>query len=364
MAAKFRFLIDTGASVSVVQSVIYNALWRDIVPLYYSPQIIETVNGENAVNGEIYVDLDFQKFILQGQRFLVTHCAEYDGILGRDFLRSARAVVDVNKHTMICHERFIIKLDFDVKQWACDEIYDFIQEQQNSNRPSQRNNNKGGATNKAEDNLSNGVPVIPAERKVHVIEDVQLEPFSEKIIPGVASLKPVEGQDYIVENLPFFSEKQKVICASIVTIINRQQVPCRILNPSGERVTLYAGTNVASIDEVTVIEEVPIIQMQTKPQEKLEVDLTDSDLNDQQQAQLQRLFREYGDIFAVDQSELGRTSIIKHHIDIENYVPIGSKPYRASHEDGKKIKEHIKDMLEQDVIRESTSPYSFPVILV
>ena len=141
---KFKFLIDTGAAVSILDSAVYNVIYKDLVPLYHSEQIIETVNGENSVEGEICSDLDFKKFKLQGQKFLVTQCGEYDGILGRDFLRSVKAVIDITDHSMICYGRFKIKLDIGINQWRDRSMYNFIQKKHSNRRTPKRNKNKIG----------------------------------------------------------------------------------------------------------------------------------------------------------------------------------------------------------------------------
>ena len=363
--AKFRFLIDTGASISIVHPAIYQALWQEIVPMYYSSQRIETVSGGNTVEGEVYVDLDFKSFILEGQKLLLTYCGEYDGILGRDFLRSVKAIINIQENTMLCHGKFKIPLDFNVKEWVSNEIFDFIAEREAKEIKAREVKTQNESNSEKE--TDNKQPVkelnIPAERKVHIMQDVELEPFSETLMPGTTAIKPVENQDYVIENLQQFTDKYSVMCATAVTKLHNHQVPCRLLNPTAERITLYAGTNVASIEEAEVDEKV-VMHMNTKPLKKLDIDLTKSDLNEQQQETLQRLFKKYRDVFAVDQSELEHTNIIEHHIDLEHNRPIRSKPYRASPQDRQKIKDHIEEMLEQGVIRESTSAYSFPVVLV
>ncbi|UYV60625.1 hypothetical protein LAZ67_1001700, partial [Cordylochernes scorpioides] len=54
----------------------------------------------------------------------------------------------------------------------------------------------------------------------------------------------------------------------------------------------------------------------------------------------------------------------KHRIETENAKPIKHKPYRVSPKERDIIKEQIQDMLQEGVIRASSSPWAFPVILV
>ncbi|UYV80241.1 K02A2.6-like [Cordylochernes scorpioides] len=77
--------------------------------------------------------------------------------------------------------------------------------------------------------------------------------------------------------------------------------------------------------------------------------------------QLKQVLEKYADLFS---SGLGRSNLAKHRIDTEGAKPIKHKPYRVSAKEQEIIKEQIDEMLRDGIIRPSSSPWSFPVILV
>ena len=73
----------------------------------------------------------------------------------------------------------------------------------------------------------------------------------------------------------------------------------------------------------------------------------------------------YSDIFSTHLYDLGRTSLIDHHTDVQNSVPIRQRPYRVAPKHQSDITNHIQDMLDHDIIiRPSVSPWSSPILLV
>ncbi|UYV78663.1 hypothetical protein LAZ67_16002321, partial [Cordylochernes scorpioides] len=85
------------------------------------------------------------------------------------------------------------------------------------------------------------------------------------------------------------------------------------------------------------------------------------DLTLSQKNELRQVLSKYSDLFS---SKLGKTNLAKHRIDTENAKPIKHKPYRVSPKERDIIKEQIQDMLQEGVIRASSGPWAFPVILV
>ncbi|UYV63821.1 hypothetical protein LAZ67_2005754 [Cordylochernes scorpioides] len=71
-----------------------------------------------------------------------------------------------------------------------------------------------------------------------------------------------------------------------------------------------------------------------------------------------------GIVYYLFSSKLGRTNLAKHSIDTENVKPIKHKRYRVSPKERNIINEQIQYMLKEGVIRPSSSPWAFPVILV
>jgi len=72
----------------------------------------------------------------------------------------------------------------------------------------------------------------------------------------------------------------------------------------------------------------------------------------------------FKDTFAWSISDLGRTHLVKHQIETTDNVPVVSRPYRVSHTERKIINSQVEEMLENEIIRKSVSPYSSPVVLV
>ena len=70
------------------------------------------------------------------------------------------------------------------------------------------------------------------------------------------------------------------------------------------------------------------------------------------------------DLFACNLKELGQISKGEHTIITEDVYPIKKNVYRTSPKENEFIKSEIDEMLKQDLIKPSTSPWSFPVVVV
>ena len=79
---------------------------------------------------------------------------------------------------------------------------------------------------------------------------------------------------------------------------------------------------------------------------------------------LYSLLCKYSCVFAKSNHDLGSTDVIKHQIDVQGHPPLKARPYRVAESQRKIIESHIDKMLSSGVIKQSTSPWSSPVVLV
>ena len=76
------------------------------------------------------------------------------------------------------------------------------------------------------------------------------------------------------------------------------------------------------------------------------------------------LILEYHDMFALDDSELGVTQLAQHWIDREDEPLIHQYACQMPYSVRGHVDDLVQGMLQQEVIRPSTSPWASPVVLV
>lgn len=85
------------------------------------------------------------------------------------------------------------------------------------------------------------------------------------------------------------------------------------------------------------------------------------DLSNGENEQLLQLLQSYSGIFS---DVPGKTDVIEHTIQLTDNKPISSRPYPLPYAVRENLKEEIADMLQLGVIRESSSPYASPIVIV
>lgn len=93
---------------------------------------------------------------------------------------------------------------------------------------------------------------------------------------------------------------------------------------------------------------------------KLRLDHT----NEEEHEKIYRLCEEFKDIFYCDQIPLTFTNSVKHHIRTKNEDPIYVKPYRQAPFVQNEINRQVDQLIKDNVIQESHSPWNAPVHLV
>ena len=88
------------------------------------------------------------------------------------------------------------------------------------------------------------------------------------------------------------------------------------------------------------------------------------ELSQPQITQAQALFAQYSSIFSRNDRDLGCTSLIAHEIPLLDDVPVRQPYRRIPPSQYETVKAHIQQLLDSKVIRESSSPYSSPIVLV
>ena len=230
-------------------------------------------------------------------------------------------------------------------------------------------------------------------------EDITIFPHTEK--------KCFLKTEAIVDQTNFKSkglvavtaEKNVIVHDNSNVIMTSEGIPCKISNFTNDAVTLPQNTHVSwlkplrksseiqvcSILNKTLTKKLSKIQHRRKvlseiqqwfqevrvnvisiekKENQIQYNVNDSILSCPEKEKFYKLLEENSSSFAVNDSELGTIDIIKCEINVEKATPIRSQPYRVNYDTQQKIDQHITQMLKDDIIEPSISPWSSPVVLV
>lgn len=120
--------------------------------------------------------------------------------------------------------------------------------------------------------------------------------------------------------------------------------------------------NVSNIHcQISSLTSQPPLTKLDKIQEHLRV----QHLTPAQQIVITRVCNEYRDIFYLPGDKLTATDTIQHEIPLlHNTPPVHVKPYRIPQAQKEEVDRQVKKMLEEGIVRPSSSPYNAPIVLV
>lgn len=157
--------------------------------------------------------------------------------------------------------------------------------------------------------------------------------------------------------------------------INQGTALVPVVNVGVTDVLLYPRANLGCLTSADIVSlpagvsEVPSVSASLASQaasvdhvDRLaEVDL--SVLSEQEQVEARGLLTRYQDVFSTHDGDLGCTRLISHDIPLLDEAPVRQRHRRIPPSDYDAVKAHINQLLESEVIRESSSPYASPIVL-
>ncbi len=221
--------------------------------------------------------------------------------------------------------------------------------------------------------LSPPQSLIPVQSFAVTVAQVTVPPMSEMVIP--ISVKDNGVANPFTDMYVGILEPQPPPVVSLgvartLTSVQKGRGMVRVVNPTNDQVSLDAGCPLGQLFSVTgnTHDEYALVSAVTTPTEAVhpmpEVHLEDTQLNADKQAQLKSLLTEFADIFSSHSHDYGKTNLITHSINTGDAAPKKLRPYRTSPATQAVLQQEVSKLLDHNVIEESHSPWSAPVVLV
>ena len=168
--------------------------------------------------------------------------------------------------------------------------------------------------------------------------------------------------------------------ARVLTKTHNNLVSVRIVNTNDKDIILRRNTRLGSFSplpndtelyhfdsDLHTRDRTAVNTTTTQGQDEFfsQFNLNEDDLTDQQLHDLRSILWKHRDAFVDKSGRLGYCDLIKHRIELEpNARPVSRPPYRVSPEKRNEIRRQLDNLLDQGIIKPSTSPYSSPLLLV
>ncbi|XP_072016508.1 uncharacterized protein [Amphiura filiformis] len=213
--------------------------------------------------------------------------------------------------------------------------------------------------------------------RVALVQTIQIPPLQEMVVQGRV-VKPLVTSEWgllepYIDGVP----QSKGVGVARALVPAGDTIPIRLLNAQDVPRTIKKGTAVASLTPVcteNVLEAPSEITEAELPadtaQRELPEHLTElyqrsaTELNKEEQIEVQELLWQYPDIFSKGDDDLGRTSLVKHSIDTKGAHPIRQPLRRLPLGQREEVEKQVADLLQRGLIEPSDSPWSSPVVLV
>lgn len=304
-----RFLIDTGSTISIISP---EFVQKGTQQSLRNPVQIRTVLNTHDIHNKITYKI-FNEFKQEGDfTFLIFKFHPFfDGILGMDFLTKVGAKIDIE-------EEKLETINATIKLFK-------------KEKKSQSSTLIQGQTKTLIE-----IPVINKEGDIYINEIYIQDGLS--ITEGI----------YRAEN---YKAKVEIINASeqdLTITINKPIVAQR-----------YDSENFC---EFLFINEITEKEVNTEKATKLKLRI--EHLNKEEKFAVIKLCKQYRNLFYQKGDKLTVTKGANHTIKLTDENPIYVRPFRYSLKENQEIKRQITDLLDQDIIKNSYSPWSAPVWLV
>lgn len=314
-------LVDTGADYSVLSGKLCRNL-KKVTTQWDGPDM-RTAGGHTVapigrctarveINGEV-----------RPVKFLVLENCSRDVILGIDFLTEYGAVIDLGTNRLTLR----------------------------TPAPTQE------------------IPSLTAAPVRVVADHVKLPPRSSVFL-SVQTDMATSGEALIEGSLQLLLEKGIGIARGIAHL-HQGHANVLVTNFRNEPQHLTRAMTVAYLEGIADSIDDPLLSELTtrsaarKPGMNASIDLDiNPKLSLSERHELSQLLDDFRDCFAAE-TGVGRTSVAKHRIITDDIThPVRQPPYRVSLKEREVIQEQVRNMLEDDVIQRSTSPWAAPVVLV
>lgn len=205
-------------------------------------------------------------------------------------------------------------------------------------------------------------------RTVTATEDIVIPPNVEVIIPC-----EVQGIARDIPDLLFEPEAALVQRYGLYTVsclvqnAEKVMIPLRIMNISRDSVHIYKHATLGTLqglqESYKVFATQQVNTSNPDPEFIGQIQLNSNPTHTQRSALID-LFKEFHDIFAKSDSDLGKANLVEHHINTGDATPIKQKPYRIPLNLRYAVKQEINRMLDIGVVEPSTSPWASPIVVV
>ncbi|CAC5382862.1 unnamed protein product [Mytilus coruscus] len=322
---KSSFLVDTGATVTLISNKVFNSLRKEEMPkLNQVVQTIMSANGTelNVAGKEFHIWIEQKEYLSEA----VVADLAIEGIIGLDFLRENGCLINLQEEHMVCHNQKI-PLNF-TGELGC--------------------------------------------YRVSVVEDTCIQPGTEALVQGHINEYPSTKNEVglgVIEPCDKFIARDNALMAR--TLVKASEiVPQRFMNVSNVVKTIRAGTIVGNISPVkdVISDNKNITVKQNDPVLSIELQKLLSNcsgnLSQEQKRGVENLLNEYKDLFAASDRDLGRTNLVRHAINTGNNAPVKQPPRRTPIYMREEVNRHIDGMLERAVIEPAHGPWSSGIVMV
>ena len=292
---ELHLLIDSGASVSILSSKVYHSLDRLKPELFGSSRerLVTTDGSSCEVEGSVVlkVAIGMEIFDLE---FVVANVTD-QAILGMPALSHLGCTLDFSRNSLMCRDIRIPCFD------------------------------------------QSRIPVIC---NAVIRETVVVPPRLEFCVWSLAKVDDLVKGDFFVDPVESLIDKYGLVLAkSVVSPVDGSFV-VRVCNPSEEKVVLYEGVSVGVLTPVQVVTDE---DLDSRPESlgmlrKIDVKSVDSlqlpeyleglyskatvAVAEAEKGLVKELLCKYQDVFSKDDRDLGRTSIVQHHIESGDNRPV------------------------------------------
>lgn len=189
----------------------------------------------------------------------------------------------------------------------------------------------------------------------------------------------------LVEPVAGTSLPKGLLVAHVLPKTEGGKVPVRMVNLSGKAVRLAPRSRVASVykpkevitkDVLEFEEDDGILHVKELVRDKVQADKTSlvplpvpvevnyEGLTPEQCERLIGLLSKHRDVFSKDDKDYGYTTAVVHNIPTSEAPPIKQRHRRIPPQIFQEVKRHVQDLVSQGILKESSSPWASPAVIV